>query len=153
MFGNNKKEQKSSSMASTPALTNSLNSIVQGTFLEGNIKCESDIRIDGTLQGSLECSGKVIIGSQGHIEGNINCENALVEGFFEGILIVKDTLNVQEHAVIKGDIKTEKLVVHSGASFNVSCNMGATVETPSFSGNGSKKETLSFVEELPSDTE
>ena len=85
---------------------------------------DSDIRIDGKLIGSLTCGGKVIIGPNGAIDGDIKCKNALIEGSFNGLLSVVDTLTVNQGAKIKGDVTTEKLVVHSGAEFNVTCSMG-----------------------------
>ena len=130
MFGNNgsSKNSKSSkkSARSSPAQPGSLsiNSIVQGTEVEGKLSAENDIRIDGSIKGSLSCKGKVIIGPSGSVEGDITCHNAVIEGIFEGILDVKETLNVRETATISGEINTDKLIVQSGAVFNVSCKMG-----------------------------
>ena len=91
--------------------------------IRDRIHCEHDVRIDGTLKGSLTCDSKVIIGPTGLVDGDIECENAVIEGHFTGILTVRDSLQVKESANIKGDINTDKLVVHSGAVFNVSCLM------------------------------
>lgn len=127
MFGNskdNKKESKSNIIVPQSS-SHALNSVVEGTVFEGDIKSDSDIRIDGKLIGSLDCAGKVIIGPKGAIDGDIRCNNALVEGSFSGLLSVQDTLTVNQSAKITGDINTEKLVVHSGAVFNVSCSMGS----------------------------
>ncbi|MCB0602907.1 MAG: polymer-forming cytoskeletal protein [Saprospiraceae bacterium] len=126
MFGNNtKKDVKSNTLPSMPSPSgHSLNSVVEGTIIEGDIRTESDIRIDGNLSGTLNCKGRVIIGPKGVVEGDIRCENALIEGAFHGLLSCNDTLTVNETASITGDINTDKLVVHSGATFNVNCNMG-----------------------------
>lgn len=126
MFGNTKdtKKEPKSSIIVPQSNSHALNSVVEGTVFEGDIKSDSDIRIDGKLVGSLDCAGRVIIGPKGEIDGDIRCKNALVEGTFSGLLSVTDTLTVNQTARIKGDINTEKLVVHSGAVFNVTCNMG-----------------------------
>ncbi len=122
MFGNKKTEDRSQvSYTSTSSATNSL---VQGTNIKGSISASNDIRIDGTLDGELSCEGRVIIGKEGKVKGNIDCQNAVIEGAFEGILKVKDTLQVKESAKIVGDVNTANLVVQSGASFDVSCAMG-----------------------------
>lgn len=126
MFGNTKNEQKSKANGIiTTASTTSSNSLVQGTNVEGSIQADKDIRIDGTLRGTLQCKGKVIIGPTGHIIGDITCENAVIEGRFEGVLIVGDVLHVKETAKIEGDVSTQKLVVQPGSIFNVKCKMGA----------------------------
>ena len=118
------KDNKSKSSNSSNAL-NSINSIVQGTTIEGQISSDTDIRIDGIIVGDLNCKAKVIIGQSGSVQGDIKCTNATVEGKFKGTIQVKDLLNVRETAIIEGDVMTGKLIVQSGAIFNVSCKMGA----------------------------
>lgn len=126
MFGgNNKKENTNTKSSSTPTTSSGLNSLVKGTVVEGTVKSESDIRIDGTIKGKLICDAKVIIGPTGYVEGEIRCQNAVVEGKFEGTLEVSALLNVRESAVVSGEVSTEKLIVQSGATFNVTCSMGA----------------------------
>jgi cytoskeletal protein CcmA (bactofilin family) len=125
MFGNSKIEQKNKTNGIiTAASTTSSNSLVQGTSVEGTLQADKDIRIDGTLKGTLTCKGKVIIGPTGNIIGDITCENAVIEGRFEGILIVGDVLHVKETAKIEGDVSTQKLIVQPGSIFNVKCKMG-----------------------------
>jgi cytoskeletal protein CcmA (bactofilin family) len=122
MFGN--KNDKQATSGNAPASTNVSNSIVEGTSINGNIVAPNDIRIDGVLVGKLDCKGRVIIGPQGKIEGDINCINAIIEGTFSGNINVKELLTVKETGVISGDIVTDKLMVQTGAIFNVTCSMG-----------------------------
>ena len=128
MFSGNKKEMtKSKTPTSKPGNTsNGLNSLVQGTQIEGTIKSDSDIRIDGEIKGKLTCSSKVIIGPTGKISGEVFCKNAVIEGSFDGVLNVDELLNVRETAKVDGDVRTNKLIIQSGAVFNVSCVMGET---------------------------
>ena len=139
MFGNSKKEEnKSKGSAIMPSATShSLNSLVSGTTVEGTVNSESDIRIDGTIKGKLICKAKVIIGPSGFVQGEIRCENAVIEGSFDGHLFVSQLLNIRESAKIKGEVQTDKLIVQSGAIFNVSCQMGK-VKTPVTNGAANK---------------
>ena len=66
----------------------------------------------------------MIVGPQGKIEGDVKCVNAIIEGAFTGNIEVNELLTVKETATINGDIITDKLMVHTGAVFNVSCSMG-----------------------------
>ena len=124
MFGSKKKE-KSTKSNLIPSSSNTLNSIVQGTSFVGDIVADSDIRIDGTLKGTLECAAKVVVGPTGSIEGEIRCQNAVVEGRFKGDIYVEQLLQVKEKAEISGNINTDKILVQTGAIFNVSCKMGS----------------------------
>lgn len=101
-----------------------LNSLVKGTQVEGTIQSDADIRVDGSLKGDLTSKAKVIIGPTGFVEGQIHCQNAVIEGRFEGTLHVKELLNVREKADVSGEVHTHKLIVQSGAVFNVNCTMG-----------------------------
>lgn len=125
MFGG-KKQEGNSSAGSVQANPNASNIINVGTKIEGQISSAGDIRIDGTLVGDLDCKGKVILGPEGNVQGNVNCQNAVIEGRFTGNLVCADQLHVRETAKVEGDIVTDKLVVQSGAVYNVTCKMGVT---------------------------
>lgn len=126
MFGNTKNDQKTKTNGLiTSASSSSSNSLIQGTNIEGSIQADKDIRIDGSLRGNLSCKGKVIIGPTGFISGEVQCENAVIEGRFEGVLLVTDILHVKESAKVEGDVTTQKLVVQPGSVFNVKCKMGS----------------------------
>jgi len=126
MFGNNKNKD-SKPMASNTTSTSGIsgiNSLVQGTSVEGEITANSDLRVDGKIKGSLISKAKVIIGPSGFVDGKVVCVNAVIEGTFKGNLEVKELLTVTESAKVEGDVFAAKLKVNQGAHFNVSCTMG-----------------------------
>lgn len=120
----NKSKDNNSNIPSVAGGSGSTNSLVAGSSVEGTIVASSDIRIDGSLKGILDCKGRVIIGPEGSVDGEITCENAVIEGRFSGKLKVKDLLNVRENANIQGDVQADKLLVQPGAVYNVTCSMG-----------------------------
>lgn len=99
-----------------------LNRIVEGTVIKGDIKGDSNFRIDGILIGSIDTLGKLVIGPTGKIEGEVKCSNADVEGVFEGNIIVDGLLNIKSTAKIKGTITTNQIGMEVGCSFNGVCN-------------------------------
>ena len=126
-------KEKSNSSYPSGSISASVNSIGEGTFVEGTINADSDIRIDGEIKGNLSCKGKLILGERGKIVGDIECTNALIEGEIRGKIVVKELLQVKDSAIIDGDISTDKLNVDSGAVFNVNCNMGQSSPSSSMS--------------------
>lgn len=141
MFGNNNsnKNDAAGRSANAPAAAgHSLNSISQGTVLEGTIRAKNDIRVDGEIKGTLECDAKVIIGPTGKIDGEVTCENAVIEGTLEGTLRVKEMLNVRETAVISGEVSTGKLIVQPGGVFNVRCTTTHGSTAPEATANGQR---------------
>lgn len=125
MFGGKEKNGSATKSSSSSSSLGALNTLVEGTVVEGQVTAKSDIRVDGMIRGSLTCEGKVIIGATGFVEGQIKCDSAVIQGRFEGTLDVNDLLNVRQTAKINGEISTGKLIVESGAIFNVTCKMGS----------------------------
>ncbi len=112
----------------------SVNSIGKGSSLEGTINAPGDIRIDGFLKGTLIAKGRLVLGENGSIEGDIQCGSAIISGELKANIQSKELLILKETAKLYGDIKTEKLSIEPGAMFSGKCIMGP-VHVP-------KKETL-----------
>lgn len=144
MFGNKKNKEvgNSTDSSSTTSKSRSLNTLVKGTNIKGDVKAESDIRIDGRIEGTLNCSSKVIIGPTGSVEGEIRCVNAVIEGKFDGTLIVQETLSLKETAVINGDAAYDKLIVQQGAVIN------AAIKRNNHSGKNTTTNNLKVSKDL-----
>ncbi len=106
----------------------SINIISNGTVIDGEIKSNGDIRIDGIIRGSVTSKSKVVIGATGSVEGDVHCQNADISGSVKGKTNVVEMLFLKSHARINGDIHTGKLVVEVGASFTGNCNMGPSIK-------------------------
>jgi len=109
------------------------NRIERSTKITGDIVSEADFRIDGTLEGTITTSGKVVVGKEGVINGNVNCAFADVEGKFNGKIEVKESLSLKSTSSIEGEVIIGKLIVESGASFNAKCSMRSAKEVKSIS--------------------
>jgi cytoskeletal protein CcmA (bactofilin family) len=106
----------------------SVNLIGNGTKIVGDITSAGDVRIDGTLTGNINISGKFVLGPNGTVEGNITSINADLSGEVKGTVNVAETLSLKSTAKINGDIITSKLMIEPGALFTGTCNMGAKVK-------------------------
>ena len=106
----------------------SVNLIASGTIITGDIKTEGDFRIDGTLHGTLVVKGKLVVGSNGHIQGEIECQNADVSGEVKGKINVSELLALRASAKINGDIFTGKISIEPDAQFTGNCSMGGVVK-------------------------
>jgi len=103
----------------------SINLLGSGTTVKGDISLSGDFRIDGTLMGTIECKGKVVVGSSGVIEGEIVCQNADFSGQVKASVKVSELLTLKESARFTGDIITDKLAIEPGAKFSGSCQMAS----------------------------
>lgn len=109
-------------------LDTSINRIVEGTSIKGDIRCESNIRIDGIFVGDLVTKGRLVVGPNGKLEGTILCQNAELEGQIKGKIQVQQLLTLKSTAKVEGDVVTDKLAIEPGASFSGSCSMGSKVK-------------------------
>jgi len=113
---------------SKPTQSHERNVIGQNTNIVGDIKSEGDFRIDGTVEGTVTTSGRVVIGKQGKVTGKVTCKLAEIEGEFSGELIVNDVLTLKSTSKITGDVTIAKLSVEPGATFNATCAMKGSVK-------------------------
>lgn len=104
--------------------TNSFSTVNASTKIIGEINSDSDLRIDGTVEGNIQSKAKTVLGESAYIMGNINSQNADVSCTVIGNLYIEDLLKLNSTANIKGDIFTKKLIVESGAVFSGRCEMG-----------------------------
>ena len=99
------------------------NSLTVDTTVIGNISASSDIRIDGILEGNLDCRGKVIIGEKGKVTGNINAVNAEIMGAVKGNIKVEEKLVLKSTSLLEGDIEVSTLAIEPKAQINGKCTM------------------------------
>ena len=109
--------------------TNKINMIGVGTTIEGSISSSENIRFDGNLIGNLNTKGKVFVGQNGKVKGEIRCKNCEIEGVVDGKIVVEELLSLRSMSKLYGEIKTGKLAIEPGATFTGKCDMGANKET------------------------
>ena len=130
MFSNNDK-QGMKPTAPAPSNQSAVNIIGAGTLIEGEIKSESDIRIDGKVKGTIASKAKIVVGPTGIVDGDLLCDNADISGKVFGKVEVTDLLYLKSSGYLEGDIITGKLVVEANARFTGSCKMGVKEMKPS----------------------
>ena len=113
--------------APEPVNTGKINSIMEGTSIEGEIKSDSNIRIDGRVKGTINIRGRLIVGASGVVEGEVTCQSSDIEGTVLGKISCADLLSLKATAKITGDINTKKLAIEPGAVFTGNCSMGGGV--------------------------
>jgi cytoskeletal protein CcmA (bactofilin family) len=123
MFGRKEETQKNQSIQV-------LNSIAAGTIIEGNIRTEGDLRVDGKVIGNIICKGRLVSGPSSEILGDILCVNGNLEGMCRGNIQVNEVLKVAKSANIDGIISTKKLTVEEGAVVQAKINMSNSSGSP-----------------------
>lgn len=98
-----------------------------GTVVEGKIRTEGSIRIDGKLVGELTAKANVAVGLGGVVEGNLSGKNVTLAGKVSGTVTAAEKLVLESKSTVKGDIRATRLVVDEGAMFDGQCVMTTPV--------------------------
>lgn len=98
--------------------------IAEGTVITGEFKTSANVRLDGAINGTVNCDGKIAMGKKGAIKGDIITQNSTIEGVFEGEIKVKDTLHLYPTANVNGKFTAEKMIVDEGAVISGECSIG-----------------------------
>ncbi len=112
----------------TEADSQAINLIGKGTKITGDINSEGDIRIDGDLTGKLKCTGRVVIGVTGKVDGEVICKNCEISGYLKGKLTIEQLLSLKSSSKVYGEISTGKLSIEPGSVYSGSCSMGEQVK-------------------------
>ncbi len=127
----------------TPSSTTHVNEITRlsigSEIKQGILISPNDIRIDGKFEGQIKTKGKVVIGEQAFIKGDIICQNADIWGKVDGTLIVGDVLTLMNTAEVNGTIKSIKLSVEKSAKFNGTCKIISQDEFNKVAGETAKR--------------
>lgn len=113
---------------------NEVSRISTGTVVKGEINSPNDIRVDGSFEGKIISKGRVVVGENAIISGDIICENVDLWGKMTGNLFVKDTLALKEGCSVKGNLNIKRLIVELGARFDGNCKMLDDVDFDKLSG-------------------
>ena len=102
------------------------NTLAYGTKVVGDIQAENDFRLDGFVEGTIVCKGKIIVGTKGVMSGTMTCSNADIMGTVKGKLVISDTLSLKSTAKVEGEITTKTLSIEPNATFTGTCDMSSS---------------------------
>lgn len=113
----------SDKMPSSPTL------IGVGTVLVGNLQCEGDLVVGGTVQGDSIVRGAFSLFDTARWVGRVEAKYAVVAGELEGELHVIEKLEISKSARIRGVVTARSVAVAQGAVIegDLSVTSGADV--------------------------
>ncbi len=107
--------------ADAPGLqTPGTSSIISNALrVTGNLDCDGDIEIKGTIDGDVKARN-VRIDESGKVKGKITAESAYVDGTVRGQIVAR-TVALASSANVRGDIVHETLSIEAGAFLDGNC--------------------------------
>jgi cytoskeletal protein CcmA (bactofilin family) len=84
--------------------------------IEGNIRGEGDLTIDGSVKGSIGLDKHhLTVGSKGRVEADINAENVTISGQMTGNIEAGAKVEITKNADFNGEIRAKRISVEDGA--------------------------------------
>ena len=99
-------------------------------YFQGTLNVQGSLRVDGTLEGSVDNARHVIVGDGGKIVGDVTAQIVVCGGDIEGN-VCADMLEVLGKSSIIGDIRAKKMIVEEGGRIDGQCVIGAAEEASS----------------------
>jgi cytoskeletal protein CcmA (bactofilin family) len=99
-----------------------------GMRIEGELKSNGNIRIDGIVTGKIQTSQDLVIGPTAQVDADITASNALVAGQVRGNVVVKNLLNISETGKVIGNVSCSKIAISEGGVLSGNCVMKAPKE-------------------------
>lgn len=101
------------------------------TIVEGVIKTEEPLRIDGKVQGEVNSKADLIIGEKSYITGDVSCQNVMLAGTVQGNITAKGQLHITASGRLHGDASIGSFIVDERGVFDGKCTMVQSQEDES----------------------
>ena len=98
--------------------------------IEGEIRGEEDLHIDGRIKGAIKLNGDILIGNAGIVEGEIEAENVIIQGQVTGNVIARRQLEIQPSGKLIGDCTARSIDIKEGAVFEGRSSMSRSSAAP-----------------------
>jgi len=104
--------------------------LAQGTHINGTLKFQRAVQIDGRFEGNVKSPGKLILGPTAQVEAEIEVGELEVQGKLRGKVHASGRLLIRDGGVVEANIVTGKLAIETGAIFRGSCEMPEQESVP-----------------------
>jgi cytoskeletal protein CcmA (bactofilin family) len=97
--------------------------IGKGVAVDGKMKFEGVVRVDGNFKGEVSSNGTLHVGSDAVVEAKVNVDTAIISGEVRGTVNAESRVELKAPGKMFGDIKTPTLIVGEGVIFEGNCVM------------------------------
>jgi cytoskeletal protein CcmA (bactofilin family) len=95
----------------------------KGTEFKGVLSFEGTIRVDGRVEGEVLSKDTLIAGDEAYLQGEISVGTIISSGKIVGNVSASQKAHILAPGVIEGNIKTPKLIIEEGVTFDGKCEM------------------------------
>jgi cytoskeletal protein CcmA (bactofilin family) len=97
----------------------------KGTEFKGVLSFEGTIRVDGKVDGEVVSKDTLIAGDEAFLQGEISVGTIISSGRIAGNISASQKVHILAPGIIEGNIKTPKLIIEDGVTFDGKCEMAS----------------------------
>jgi cytoskeletal protein CcmA (bactofilin family) len=101
----------------------------KGTEFKGVLSFEGTIRVDGKVEGEVISKDTLIASDGAFLQGEISVGTIILSGRIVGNINASQKVHLLAPAIIQGNIKTPKLIIEEGVTFDGKCEMAGEKKT------------------------
>jgi len=88
-----------------------------GVSINGSLKFEGELELDCELEGSVTSTGRLSVGKNAQIRGDVKVGSVTVQGTVDGNITATERCELRAGCTLRGDIESPRLVVDDDATF------------------------------------
>ncbi|MBO6218615.1 MULTISPECIES: polymer-forming cytoskeletal protein [unclassified Treponema] len=92
-----------------------------GSAISGDVHADGFIRVEGDIDGNLESTGHVDIGSEARINGNVTAQSVVLGGIVLGDIYAPNGIKLLSSSAVIGNISTKNLEIQENVIFHGHC--------------------------------
>ncbi len=89
----------------------------QGVSISGSLIFGAELVVDCELEGTIDSAGKLTVGKNAQIRGEIRAGSVTVLGTIDGNVTAAERCELRAGCTLRGDIEAPRLVVDDDATF------------------------------------
>jgi cytoskeletal protein CcmA (bactofilin family) len=98
--------------------------LYKGSRITGQLNFQGPARIDGAVDGEIQCQGTLTIGESAEVRARISGQVVVIRGKVEGNVTAKEKVEVATPGRLIGNIDSPRLIITEGVVFEGDCFMG-----------------------------
>ena len=100
-----------------PDISRNGGTLSSGVSIKGTVKFQKELTLDCEVEGRIDSQGRLTVGKQARIKGDIQTRSVIVDGTVNGNITAAERCELRAGCSVNGDIEAPRLVVDEAASF------------------------------------
>ena len=111
-----------------------------GTVVEGHINSQGTIRVEGGVNGRVDCDDTIVVHESGQVRADLIAGQVIISGTVEGNVFAHERLEIANAGKVVGNITSPRISIAEGVIFEGQCTMKPPGEMKPPASKTTKKE-------------